>query len=160
MFKTDIFLVENYPTLNTWCHLEESPSPSPHPPLTDVSTAQVPPGSVDSVEFLVKPADRIVLYRSVSRDTLFIYPLQRPVSDQGKIKERLEGEGVSAIFPCRKLRYLYSSPGKRRRFFRYAMIIYYRESQIMRSCGRFSDFGPFPGDLRILDHDITPMIGS
>lgn len=52
---------------------------------------QVPPGSVDSVEFLVKPEDQIVLYRSVSRDTLFLYPLQQPVSDQGKIKERLEG---------------------------------------------------------------------
>lgn len=52
----------------------------------------MPPGSVDSVEFLVKPEDQIVLYRSVSRDTLFLYPLQQPVSDQGKIKERLEGE--------------------------------------------------------------------
>ncbi|CAM9663126.1 unnamed protein product [Laminaria digitata] len=53
--------------------------------------SKVPPGSVDSVEFLVKPADQIVLYRSVSRDTLFLYPLQQPVSDQGKLKERLEG---------------------------------------------------------------------
>eukprot|EP00752_Nemacystus_decipiens_P006957 g6243.t1 len=53
--------------------------------------SKVPPGSVDSVEFLVKPEDQIVLYRSVSRDTLFLYPLQQPVSDQGKIKERLEG---------------------------------------------------------------------
>lgn len=53
---------------------------------------KVPPGSVDSVEFLVKPEDQIVLYRSVSRDTLFLYPLQQPVSDQGKIKERLEGK--------------------------------------------------------------------
>ncbi|CAM9816625.1 unnamed protein product [Pylaiella littoralis] len=50
--------------------------------------SKVPPGSVDSVEFLVKPEDQIVLYRSVSRDTLFLYPLQQPVSDQGKIKER------------------------------------------------------------------------
>ena len=57
-----------------------------------VGVRQVPPGSVDSVEFLVKPADQIVLYRSVSRDTLFLYPLQQPVSDQGKLKERLEGE--------------------------------------------------------------------
>lgn len=52
---------------------------------------QVPPGGVDIVEFLVKPEDQIVLYRSVSRDTLYVYPLQQPVSDQGKIKERLEG---------------------------------------------------------------------
>ncbi|CAM9434496.1 unnamed protein product [Hapterophycus canaliculatus] len=53
--------------------------------------SKVPPGSVDSVEFLVKPDDQIVLYRAVSRDTLFLYPLQQPVSDQGKLKERLEG---------------------------------------------------------------------
>lgn len=59
---------------------------------TMLDVLQVPPGSVDFVEFLVKPADQIVLYRSVSRDTLFLYPLQQPVSDQGKIKERLEGE--------------------------------------------------------------------
>ena len=54
---------------------------------------------MDSVEFLVKPADRIVLYRSFSRDTLFVYPIQRPVSDQGNIKERLEGK---RRLPCRK----------------------------------------------------------
>lgn len=84
--------------------------------LTDVPTAQVPPGSVDSVEFLVKPADRIVLYRSVSQDTLFIYPLQRPVSDQGKIKERLEGENVTTTFPCQNLRYRFSSLVKRHWF--------------------------------------------
>lgn len=65
---------------------------------------QVPPGSVDYVEFLVKPADQIVLYRSVSRDTLFLYPLQQPVSDQGNLKGRLEGESrlISSHFSvCR-----------------------------------------------------------
>lgn len=45
---------------------------------------------------MVKPEDQIVLYRSVSRDTLFLYPLQQPVSDQGKIKERLEGKWSGA----------------------------------------------------------------
>ena len=63
-----------------------------------VGVLQVPPGSVDSVEFLVKPTDQIVLYRSVSRDTLFLYPLQQPVSDQGKLKDRLEGEWLSVVF--------------------------------------------------------------
>lgn len=53
--------------------------------------SKVPPGGVDFVEFLVKSEDQIVLYRSVSRDTLYVYPLQQPVSDQGQIKERLEG---------------------------------------------------------------------
>lgn len=62
---------------------------------------QVPPGSVDSVEFLIKPEDQIVLYRSVSRDTLFLYPLQQPVSDQGKIKERLEGRWSALWFGVR-----------------------------------------------------------
>lgn len=37
-----------------------------------------------------------MLYRSVSRDTLYVYPLQQPVSDQGKIKERLEGKSKVA----------------------------------------------------------------
>ena len=66
-------------------------------------TRQVPPGSVDSVEFLVKPEDQIVLYRSVSRDTLFLYPLQQPVSDQGKIKERLEGKWGGSGVSVRRL---------------------------------------------------------
>lgn len=72
------------------------PSPSENPSRGTICVLylahQVPPGGVDYVEFLLKPQDRLVLYRSVSRDTLFVYPLQQPVSDQGKIKERLEGE--------------------------------------------------------------------
>lgn len=61
----------------------------------------MPPGGagVDYMEFLIKPQDQIVLYRSVSRDTLFVYPLQQPVSDQGSIKERLEGEFHRHVTP-------------------------------------------------------------
>ncbi|CAM9671510.1 unnamed protein product [Choristocarpus tenellus] len=53
--------------------------------------SKVPPDGVDDVEFLVKPMDNMVVYRAASRTTIFVYPMQQPLSDQGRLKDRLEG---------------------------------------------------------------------
>ncbi|KAG5176031.1 hypothetical protein JKP88DRAFT_155378, partial [Tribonema minus] len=52
--------------------------------------AKVPPGSVDVVEFLLRPADNVCSFRSATRDSVFVYPLQQPVSDRGSNRDRLE----------------------------------------------------------------------
>lgn len=52
--------------------------------------AKVPPGSTDDLEFLLRPADKIVLYRSATRDTVLVYPFQQPLSDQESNLKRIE----------------------------------------------------------------------
>lgn len=53
------------------------------------SVPKQPPGSTLFYEFLLRPADKIVLYRAVVDKTVFVYPLQQPISDFGVLTSQL-----------------------------------------------------------------------
>jgi hypothetical protein len=48
-----------------------------------------PAGSSLFYEFLLRPQENLVLYRAVVDKTVFVYPLQQPVTDFGVLKEKL-----------------------------------------------------------------------
>ena len=59
---------------------------------------QQPGGSSLFYEFTLRPTDKLILYRAVVDKTIFLYPLQQPVSDFGALKSKLNAIRDSAKF--------------------------------------------------------------
>lgn len=53
------------------------------------ATSAVPPSSIDDIEFALRRDDGLVTYKSETRDTVFVYPVQRPLGCNDCHKKRL-----------------------------------------------------------------------
>jgi len=62
------------------------------------SVSKQPSGSSLFYEFTLKDEDKLILFRAVVDKTVFLYPLQQPISDFGALQSKLDAIRNSANF--------------------------------------------------------------